>query len=127
MTTQTRVGFSVVAALIVGVAPGQALTAQSERAPGGWPRRADRQADGDQSGGRRRCHAHLRDLIGRGGRPAAPAATPSAAPPIDTAKIAQVAGHQGEQIGAVYKITVGRDDVKLTDMSLQSGRLREHG
>ncbi len=27
---------------------------------------------------------------------------------IDTAKIAQIAGHQGEQNGAVYKITVGR-------------------
>jgi hypothetical protein len=25
-------------------------------------------------------------------------------------------GHQGEQTGAVYKITVGRDDLKLTEM-----------
>jgi len=35
---------------------------------------------------------------------------------IDTAKIAQIAGHQGEQNGAVYKITVGRDDLKLKEM-----------
>jgi len=52
----------------------------------------------------------------------APGATPPAAAPakppadLDTAKIAQIAGHQGEQNGAVYKITVGRDDLKLTDM-----------
>src|SRR6266542_3654781 len=58
------------------------------------------------------------DLIGKGSnRPAAaPAAAPPAASAIDTAKIAQIAGHQGEQNGAVYKITVGRDDLKLTDM-----------
>jgi hypothetical protein len=60
------------------------------------------------------------DLIGKGtNRPAAaPAASPAAAPAlaIDTAKLAQIAGHQGEQNGAVYKITVGRDDLKLTEM-----------
>jgi hypothetical protein len=60
------------------------------------------------------------DLIGKGAnRPAAaPAAAPtaSAAPAIDTAKIAGIVGRQGEQNGAVYKITVGRDDLKLTEM-----------
>jgi hypothetical protein len=35
---------------------------------------------------------------------------------IDTAKIAQIVGHEGEQTGAVYKITVGRDDLKLREM-----------
>jgi len=35
---------------------------------------------------------------------------------IDTAKIARIVGHEGEQSGAVYKITVGRDDLKLKDM-----------
>jgi len=35
---------------------------------------------------------------------------------IDTAKIAKIAGHEGEQSGAVYKITVGRDDLKLKEM-----------
>src|SRR5580765_2744768 len=58
------------------------------------------------------------DLIGKGNRPPAPptAGTPSPAPAIDTAKMAQIAGHQGEANGAVYKITVGRDDLKLTEM-----------
>jgi hypothetical protein len=59
------------------------------------------------------------DLIGKGGRPAAPPAAPGGpapAPAIDTAKMAQIAGHQGETNGAVYKITVGRDDLKLMEM-----------
>jgi uncharacterized protein DUF1259 len=35
---------------------------------------------------------------------------------MDTAKIARVVGHQGEQSGQVYKITVGRDDLNLKEM-----------
>src|ERR1051326_8438974 len=35
---------------------------------------------------------------------------------IDTAKIAKLVGHEGEQSGPVYKITVGRDDVHLKEM-----------
>jgi len=35
---------------------------------------------------------------------------------IDTAKIAKIVGHEGEQNGMVYKITIGRDDLKLKDM-----------
>jgi len=35
---------------------------------------------------------------------------------IDTAKIAKIVGHEGEQNGEVFKITVGRDDLKLVDM-----------
>jgi hypothetical protein len=59
------------------------------------------------------------DLIGKGASrptaaPTAPAAAPT--PTIDTAKLAQIVGTQGEQTGAVYKITIGRDDVKLTEM-----------
>jgi uncharacterized protein DUF1259 len=55
------------------------------------------------------------DLIGKGTKAPAPAAAaPSTA--IDTAKIAQIVGSQGEQTGPVYKITVGRDDLKLTEM-----------
>jgi hypothetical protein len=52
----------------------------------------------------------------------APGSIPAAAAPpqppagLDTAKLAQIAGHQGDQTGAVYKITVGRDDLKLTEM-----------
>src|SRR5216117_4532191 len=54
------------------------------------------------------------DLIGHV-KPAAvtPAATGGAA--IDTAKIAQLVGHAGEQSGAVYKITVGRNDIAMKD------------
>ncbi len=37
-------------------------------------------------------------------------------PPLDTAKIAKIVGHEGEQTGSVYKITLGRDDVKLVEM-----------
>jgi len=57
------------------------------------------------------------DLIGKGTStpaPSAPAAAPT--PAIDSAKLAQIVGTQGEQSGAVYKITIGRDDVKLTEM-----------
>jgi hypothetical protein len=35
---------------------------------------------------------------------------------IDTAKIVGIVGHEGEQNGPVYKITIGRDDLKLTEM-----------
>jgi hypothetical protein len=57
------------------------------------------------------------DLIGRQAKPASTAATaaPGAAA-LDVAKLAQIAGHPGEQNGAVYKITVGRDDLKMTEM-----------
>ena len=59
------------------------------------------------------------DLIGRNtsrstSAPTAPPSAPSST--IDTAKVAQIVGTQGEQSGAVYKITIGRDDLKLTDM-----------
>jgi len=39
-----------------------------------------------------------------------------AAGQIDTAKIAKLVGHEGEQNGPVYKITVGRDDLNLKEM-----------
>ena len=59
------------------------------------------------------------DLIGKSTArptiaPAAPAAP--ATTTIDTAKLAQIVGTPGEQSGAVYKITIGRDDLKLTEM-----------
>ena len=58
------------------------------------------------------------DLIGKGRQPAS-APAPAGGPPattLDTAKLAQIVGTQGEQSGAVYKITIGRDDLKLTEM-----------
>lgn len=45
---------------------------------------------------------------------AAPAHTGKGAP-LDTAKIAKIVGHEGEQSGTVYKITVGRDDLGLKE------------
>jgi hypothetical protein len=59
------------------------------------------------------------DLIGKGtARPSATTGSAAAASgaKIDTAKIAQIVGKQGEQTGDVYKITIGRDDLKVTDM-----------
>lgn len=35
---------------------------------------------------------------------------------IDTARIASLVGHQGEQSGPVYKITIGRQDIHLKEM-----------
>lgn len=35
---------------------------------------------------------------------------------IDTAKIARLVGHEGEQNGPVYKITIGRDDIHMKEM-----------
>jgi uncharacterized protein DUF1259 len=57
------------------------------------------------------------DLIGK-------ATTDSSAPPassappttLDTARLAQIVGAQGEQTGAVYKFTLGRNDLKVTEM-----------
>jgi hypothetical protein len=59
------------------------------------------------------------DLIGRGAARPAPTATAGSAPSgpkLDTAKLAQIVGTEGEQNGDVYKITIGRDDLKLTEM-----------
>jgi hypothetical protein len=60
------------------------------------------------------------DLIGHvpSSMPAGPPSSGSTvqAGKLDAARIAQIAGHEGEQTGAVYKITVGRDDLKLTEM-----------
>ena len=55
------------------------------------------------------------DLIGK--KPAAAAASaPAPAASIDTARITRIVGHAGEQSGEVYKITIGRDDLKVTEM-----------
>jgi len=35
---------------------------------------------------------------------------------INTAKLAQIVGHEGEQSGQVYKITIGRDDLSVKEM-----------
>ncbi|MBI2685551.1 MAG: DUF1259 domain-containing protein [Acidobacteria bacterium] len=60
------------------------------------------------------------DLIGRGSPQHQSTVTGGGsavnAGPLDTAKIASIAGHPGEQNGPVYKITIGRDDLKLREM-----------
>jgi uncharacterized protein DUF1259 len=52
------------------------------------------------------------DLIGKGRSPVQQTSTNQ----LDGAKLAQIIGHPGEQTGAVYKITIGRDDIKMTEM-----------
>ena len=57
------------------------------------------------------------DLIGRAsGQPAGAAPPPAASTEIDTAALANIVGTPGEQTGAVYKFTIGRADLKLTEM-----------
>ncbi len=54
------------------------------------------------------------DLIGHVTPPAAVPAS-SGGTALDTAKLAKIVGHDGEQSGAVYKITVGRDDLGMKE------------
>jgi hypothetical protein len=56
------------------------------------------------------------DLIDQSAKraPAPPAAAPAAsAPTLNGAALAKVIGHEGEQNGPVYKITIGRPDINL--------------
>ena len=55
------------------------------------------------------------DLIGEG-QPALAVSTSTTKTSLGTAQIAKIVGHDGEQNGAVFKITVGRDDIKLKEM-----------
>jgi hypothetical protein len=57
----------------------------------------------------------IEQAIKRGLSPARTA--PSSAPSLDGAALAKIIGHQGEQNGPVYKITIGRPDINV----------REHG
>jgi len=58
------------------------------------------------------------DLIGKGGSGPAPAAAPATAssPSLNTAKLAEIVGAQGEQNGAVFKFTLPRNDLKVVEM-----------
>jgi hypothetical protein len=58
------------------------------------------------------------DLIGKNAAKPAASPAPAAAPAntLDAAKLAQIVGTQGEQSGPVYKITIGRDDLKVSEM-----------
>jgi hypothetical protein len=54
------------------------------------------------------------DLIGRGAPTPVSGGAPESA--LDTIKIAKIVGHEGEQNGAVYKITIGRDNLSVKEM-----------
>jgi hypothetical protein len=54
------------------------------------------------------------DLIGQVTSPPV-TPMPTTGTPLDGDKLAKIVGHAGEQSGAVYKITVGRDDLTMTD------------
>ncbi len=66
---------------------------------------------------------HVPHREGNAGRAPGGAADPQAekTDKIDADKIAQIVGHNGEQTGAVYKITVGRDDLHVRDMGAVIG------
>jgi Domain of Unknown Function (DUF1259) len=53
-------------------------------------------------------------LLPKPAAPPAPGSTP-AVPSLDTAALAKIVGHEGEQSGPVYKITIGRPDINLQD------------
>jgi len=56
------------------------------------------------------------DLIGHiAPRPASASSAAASTASLDTEKIVAIVGHKGEQFGAVYKITLGRDDVTLKE------------
>ena len=58
------------------------------------------------------------DLIGKGRSGPAPAAPAASAPQtaLNTARLVEIVGTPGEQTGAVYKFTLGRSDLKVTEM-----------
>jgi len=58
------------------------------------------------------------DLIGhvKSTRPLAAGVATLQPGALNTAKLAKIAGHDGEQNGQVYKITVGRDDLNIREM-----------
>ncbi len=62
--------------------------------------------------------AKLKPALAMIGKPATAPPAPAAPASLgfDAAAIAKIVGHQGDTTGAVYKITVGRDDLKIMDM-----------
>jgi hypothetical protein len=55
-------------------------------------------------------------LIGKGAPPASTTPGRAITGNLDTAQLAKIIGHAGEQNGQVYKITIGRDDLALKEM-----------
>ena len=58
------------------------------------------------------------DLIGKPSTGSSAAPPASTAPPatLNTARLTEIVGAQGEQTGAVYKFTLGRNDLKVKEM-----------
>lgn len=58
------------------------------------------------------------DLIGKPstGSSAAPPASAAPQATLDTARLTEIVGAQGEQTGAVYKFTLGRNDLQVKEM-----------
>jgi Domain of Unknown Function (DUF1259) len=58
------------------------------------------------------------DLIGKSTSNAAPSSPPAAAPTngLNTQRLIDIVGAQGEQTGAVYKFTLPRGDLKIAEM-----------
>jgi hypothetical protein len=56
------------------------------------------------------------DLIGKSVPPSTSPEGRAITGKLDTAQLAKIVGHQGDQNGQVYKITVGRDDMNLREM-----------
>jgi uncharacterized protein DUF1259 len=54
-------------------------------------------------------------LIPKPATPPATSAPAPAVPSLDTAALAKIIGHEGEQTGPVYKITIARPDINLVD------------
>ncbi len=55
-------------------------------------------------------------LIGKSSGSSAPAPAPTAQNTLNTARLAEIVGAQGEQNGSVYKFTLGRGDLKVVEM-----------
>jgi len=62
--------------------------------------------------------AKLKPALALIGKPGSAPPPPAAASPnaLDTAKLVAIVGTPGEQTGAVYKFTLGRPDLKVTEM-----------
>jgi len=55
-------------------------------------------------------------LIGKSTGSSAPAPAPAAQNSLNTARLTEIVGTQGEQNGSVYKFTLGRSDLKVVEM-----------
>ena len=57
------------------------------------------------------------DLMGKSVQ-GTPAAAPSTASPLalNTGRLDEIIGHKGDVVGTVYKVVIGRDDLKITEM-----------